>query len=110
MSTYKNTTGRSITDAFNAYHALNPHVYDEVKKLALAAINKGRQKISFKLIINVIRWERFMRTEEPTVFNLDGTLVAFKINDAYSSRYARLFVADFPQHADKIEFRELRSE
>ena len=51
-----------------------------------------------------------MRTEEPTVFNLDGTLVAFKINDAYSSRYARLFVADFPQHADKIEFRELRSE
>lgn len=110
MSTFKHATGRSITEAFDTYHQLNPHVYSEVKKLALAAIEKGRKKISFKLIINVIRWERFMQTDEPTSVNVDGQLVAFKINDAYSSRFARLFAQEFPQHVNKIHFRELRSE
>jgi len=107
---FEQNTGRTIQDAFELFHKANPHVYAECKKLAFDAINRGRKAISFKLIINVVRWERFMRTEEPTLFNQDGVQIAFKINDAYSSRYARLFAEEHPEHKDKIEFRTLRSE
>jgi len=110
MSSFKTATGKSIQSAFDAYHELNPQVYTEVKRLALTAIRRGRKKISFKLIVNVIRWERFIDTEEPTTVTVDGEKVAFKINDAYSSRYARLFAEEHPEHVEKIEFRELRSE
>ena len=110
MSFAKNT-GKTIQQAFELYHSLNPKVYEEFKTLAFAAINKGKKKISFKMILNVIRWERFLSTEEPTTVILDDNepAVKFKINDAYGSRYARLFIKDFPQHEDKIELRELRS-
>ena len=107
---FQRSTGRTIQQAFEIYHRLNPHIYDECKKLALSAIRKGRSKISFKLIVNVIRWEKYMQTEEPTLWDQDGKQVRFKINDAYSSRFARLFAKDYPQYADKVEFRELRSE
>jgi hypothetical protein len=106
---FAENTGRTIQEAFEEFHRLNPSVYNECKKLALDAIQKGRKKISFKLIINVIRWEKYLQTEEPTLWNQDGKQVAFKINDAYSSRYARLFRSEFPQYADRIEFRDLRS-
>ena len=108
MNFFKNT-GITIQDAFNKYHAENPHVYEQFKRLALSAINKGKSKISFKMILNVVRWEVFIQTSEPTLFDLDGKMTKFKINDAYSSRYARLFVDEFPQHIDKVEFRELRA-
>lgn len=107
---FRENTGKTIQQAFEQYHKLNPHVYNKFKELALKAINKGRKKISFKLIMNVIRWEHFMVTEEPTLFNDKGVLVKFRINDAYGSRYARMFATDFPEHENKINFRELRSE
>lgn len=107
---FKQNTGRTIQEAFEIFHRLNPQVYAECRRLALEALRKGRKKISFKLIINVVRWEKFMQTEEPTLWNQNGTLTAFKINDAYSSRYARLFKKEFPEYAHRIEFRGLRSE
>ena len=106
---YKQSTGISIQDSFELFHELNPKVYLEFRKLALEAINLGKTKISFKLLINKIRWDVFIATVEPTLFDLDGKVVKFKINDAYSSRYARLFAKDFPQYSDRIEFRRLRS-
>ena len=106
---FKTNTGLSIQDAFDKYHSENPNVYEQFKRLALTAINKGKKKISFKMLLNVVRWEVFIQTSEPTLFDLDGKLTKFKINDAYSSRYARLFIKDYPEHEDKIEFRELRA-
>jgi len=106
---FAQNTGKTIQQAFEEYHRLNPQVYKEFVKRALLAINKGKTKISFKLILNVIRWEKFMQTEEPTLFNQNGEQIKFKINDAYGSRYARLFIKEYPQHQDKIELRELRA-
>lgn len=103
---YKQAT---IENAFNLYHRANPAVYVEFKNLALRAISLGRKQISAKMICNVIRWEKFIQTEEPTLWNQDGVLVKFKLNDAYTSRYARLFAEEYPEHADKLEMRELRS-
>ncbi len=106
---FKQNTGTSIQDAFEQYHRDNPHVYDKFKELALLAINRGKKKISFKMIMNVIRWEYFITTTENNQVTLEGESVKFKINDAYGSRYSRLFIQDFPEHENKIELRKLRT-
>lgn len=108
MSSYKQATGKSIQEAFEIYHTANPKVYNELKRMALQAINKGKSKISFKLITNVLRWEIFMKTEEKQSVQIEGKKVTFKINDAYHSRYARLFADEYPDHKGKVDFRALR--
>lgn len=67
---------------------------------AIRAINKGRKKISAKLIINWIRWHEFLESSD----------LNFRINDAYQAYYARLFCEKHPEHVDKFEFRKLRNE
>ena len=106
---YEATTGKSIQTAFEEFHNANPQVYSHFKRLALQAINKGKKKISIKMIGNVIRWEIYIATVDPDLFNVDGKEKRFKLNDAYFSRYARLFVSDYPEHSNKIELRTLRS-
>lgn len=106
---FKENTGKDIQEAFEEFHKLNPSVYEHFKRIALEAINSGKKKFSAKLICGKIRWDVFMMTEEPTLFNQNGKMKKFKINDAYTSRYARLFGDDFPEHEKCIEYRELRS-
>lgn len=106
---FHSATGKSIQQAFDDYHKNNPKVYEKFKELSLNAIKKGKKKISFKLILNVIRWEHFMNVNEQTDVFLNNELRKFKINDAYASRYARMFINEFPEHSEKIELRELRS-
>lgn len=109
MGSFQKATGKSIDEAFAIYHKLNPEVYVAFKKYAFTAINAGKKKISAKLIINQIRWQYFLLTEEPTLFEVGGKVRQFKLNDIYGSRYARLFIHDFPEHQTKLELRELRS-
>jgi hypothetical protein len=101
MATYAETTNCTIKQAFTDFDLANPHVYQTMRALALSAINNGKRKISFKLILNVVRWEQYMQTNDTTC--------SFKINDAYSAHYARKFAAEFPTYTDHIEFRALRS-
>jgi hypothetical protein len=104
---YVSVTGKTIQESFEEFHLKNPIVYEHFKELAFRAIGKGKNKISFKMIMNVIRWDIFIKTSDEPM-NLKE-MVKFKINDAYGSRYARLFVSDFPEHKSKIEMRNLRS-
>ena len=107
---YKSATGKSITEAFNDFDEANPNVYKKFVELAFEAIKKGKQKLSFKLMLNRIRWDIYMEIEKTDLFSDPKTGKSYKINDAFHSRYARKFVADYPDHADKVELRELRSE
>lgn len=100
---------RSIQEAFETFNEKNPDVYNHFIRLALAAVRKGKRRISANMIINVIRWDIFMKTTDDTLFTKAGTEISFKINDHYSSRYARLFIRDYPQFADRIDMREIRS-
>ena len=97
---YKELNGVSIREGFDLFNKENPHIFEQFEKQALAAISKGRTKISSKLIINWIRWNEFLRTSDQN----------FKINDAYQSYYARYFVEKYPQYKDFFEFRKLRNE
>lgn len=105
MASYQRQTGKTIQEAFDKFHEKNPKIYELFKKFALQIIEKRKgknnKKTSAKLIINRIRWEIYVET-----INDDG----YRINDAWSSRYARKFADDYPEHADLFNFRLLRAE
>lgn len=93
-------TGESIRSSFEKFHKSNPHVYAAFSKQVFAAIKAGRTKISAKLVINWIRWNEYLETSDSS----------FKINDAYQSYYARMFVANNPKFENIFTFRKLRNE
>lgn len=87
----------TIEARFLAFHAANPQVYEEFKRFAFQAIAHGASSLSSKFILERVRWESMITTHGG----------GFKINNDFTSRYARLFAKDFPAHADKFEFREV---
>ena len=97
---YKELKGYTIREGFEKFHKENPHVFEQFEKQALDAINKGREKISAKLIINWIRWNEYLRSSDQN----------FKINDAYQSYYARHFIKVHPEYDSCFYFRKLRNE
>jgi hypothetical protein len=101
MSKFEEQTGRSIEAAFAEFHSANPLVYDLFKGQVFRAIQRNRTKISSKQIIGYLRWE--------VALQINNDKDEFKINDAFTSHYARLFAKEHPQHADIFNFRELRS-
>lgn len=105
MATYQNQMGKTIQHAFEIYDVQNPKIWELFKKFALQILekrkHKAKNKTSAKLIIERIRWEIYVET-----ISDDG----YKINDAWSSRYARKFADEFPEHATLFNYRSLRSE
>ena len=100
MSTLAETTGKTIKESFDVFNANNPEVYNLFEMKAIMASKMGKKKISSKLIVNVIRWEAFLDTED--------SVSTFKINDAYTSHYARLFAINNPTLRSLFNYRELR--
>lgn len=107
--TYSQNTGRSIQEDFKKFHENNPHVYQTIKKEAFKLLKGGAKKISIKRVANVVRWDKYFITNEPTLFEIEGEQRRFKINDAFTSRYNRLFITEHPELADKLETRRLRA-
>lgn len=100
MSTFAATNGITIAKAFEHFHAQNPAIYDLFKRYAYHLLReKGKKLISSKMIINRIRWEKYVET----------TSKDYRINDAFTPHYARLFIADHPEYKESIEMRFLRS-
>lgn len=100
--THLEAHGVSIKDSFKLFHEKNPQVYELFEMKAMTAIKMGKRKISSKLIINVLRWEMFIDTED--------TITTYKINDSYSSHYARLFAEKNPKYRNVFNYRKLRAE
>jgi len=105
---FKSATGKTIQEAFEDFDKNNPKVYQLFKEQVLKAIAKGKDRISPKYIINWLRWEIFIKTDDAIEIEIEGEKLMFKINDAYSSRYARKFIDEFPIHEAKIARRRLR--
>ena len=73
-------------------------IYEEFERLALAAIRRGRVRLSAKFLFELIRWQ--------TAVSEQG---AYKLNGNYSADAARLFDHLNPQHAGMFEFRVRRA-
>lgn len=98
---FEQQTGSTIGIAFVKFHKANPQVFELWCKFSNMLI--ARQKmISTNLVINRIRWEIYF---ESNTRDEDE----FKINNNFCPWYGRLWIKKYPQHADKIRFREIRS-
>jgi hypothetical protein len=90
-----------IAEAFREFNSLNPHVYRNLKVLAYQALRAGRKKIGMKFLFERLRWEYAIKTDRP-----EGE---FKLNNNFTSRYARLLIDQEPDLADLFEIRELKA-
>lgn len=100
MATFKQQRKCSIQEKFEEFHKLNPMVYKRFKAQVKTAIILGKTKISAKTILGYIRWEMDL--------SIQGDFY-FKIDDAFTSRYARLFAKDHPDLEHLFNYRNLRS-
>ena len=96
----------SIQDRFEIFHAANPHIYVLFRRFVREARIAGFNKYSARAIIHRIRWHLDVEIT-PTD---DAETHPFKINDHFSSRYARLMVALNPSFEGFFELRELKTE
>lgn len=91
---------KTIQQAFEEFDKNNPQVYDMFITGFFQAKKSGKKRVSFKMILNKIRWDYYIQTTDIT---------KYKINDAYASRYARKFVSNHPEYKNFIELRALRA-
>lgn len=78
----------------------NPEVFALLRRYALEAKRKG-VKVGIRLLIERIRWDLKVQTERPKD--------APKLNDWFSSFWARRLMAEVPELDDYFETRERRS-
>lgn len=86
----------TIQERFEQFHTDNPQVYEALVKFAREAKKAGKNKLGVKLLVERARWELMFYTKTD-----DG----FKINNSFTSRYARLIME---QEDDLKEFFDLR--
>jgi len=72
---------------FEEFHKNNPDVYRELVRLARMMKARGHKRIGIKMLWEVLRWERAMKTTDQT---------EWKLNNNYTSRYARLIMENEP--------------
>ena len=99
MGTFQAHTGKSIDASFAQFDKKNPLVWKKFESEVFKAIRLGRTKISAKQLIGYIRWYVSIQTTDPK----------WKINDAFTSRYARKFAEKNKAYQHIFEYRELRS-
>jgi len=88
----------SIHERFIAFHAANPHVCRLLIQLA-REMHARRKRVGIKACWERLRWEYALRTEGDDR----------KLNNNYTSRYARLIAGACPDLADAFETRKLRA-
>ena len=96
------TTRASIDERFNEFHHANRWVYQQLEAMTAELITAGQKRIGMKMLIEVLRWRYFRQTFDTTS--------GFKLNNDYTSRYARLLLTAHPEWAGVFETRALSSE
>lgn len=90
----------SIEERFETFHGDNPWVYDSLRLLALDMVRKGHKRVGLKMLFEVLRWQYARAT-----VSTDG----LKLNNDFTSRYARLLAEREPELADAFETRALKT-
>lgn len=83
-----NAHGLTLDQQFAAFHAANPHVYDALRRLALQLARRG-QRMGIKALFEVLRWQYAMTTSDASS--------DYKLNNNYTSFYARLLMGQEPE-------------
>lgn len=91
----------SISEKFEEFHALNPHVYELFVRYSRMALDRGFERFSAKAVFERLRWHLNFETRG------DDT---FKINNNYTALYARKTMEEYPEFVGFFELRERISE
>lgn len=75
--------------AFRAFHAENPHVYEQLERLAFKLRNKGVERWGIKALWEVLRYELAVATNAP--------VSSFRLNNNHTAHYARLLMERNPE-------------
>ncbi len=97
---FNESEDRSIQARFEAFHRAHPEVYDLFCRFANEMLIAGHGRYSARAIVHQIRWHHDVNPERHS---------GFKINDHFSSRYARLLVDSNPRFDGFFELRELKT-
>lgn len=89
--------GQTIEEAFEAFHAANPHVYRTLVAMAWEAKNRGVRKVGIGMMFEVLRWNHALQTGGDE----------FKLNNNFRSYYSRRIMLDDPRLEGIFETRML---
>ena len=92
--------GSTIEERFQQFHEANPHVMRAFVRLAVETKKQGHASYGAKALFEVLRWKYALETKD-----VDG----FKLNNNYTSRYARLAMDEQPFLEDFFNTRQLRA-
>jgi hypothetical protein len=92
---------RTIQQKFEDFHHGNPKVYDELVRMARVLQARGHARVGIELLFAQIRWMSLMSTS--------GDDDGFRLNNSFTSRYARLILAEHPEFDALFEIRTLRA-
>jgi len=84
----------SIEGRFLAFHTANPHVYAELRKMALQLISVGHPRLGIGMLWEVLRWRSMTTTGDP-----------YKLNNDFRALYARELMDREPQFEGVFETR-----
>lgn len=87
---------------FWTFHTQNPSVYDELRDLALKLRRQGRKHYSIKALFEVVRFHRAIQTKGDAKYE-------WKLNNNYTSLYARLLMQNEPELHDFFDTRVRRA-
>lgn len=90
-----------LRDKFLEFHGRNPAVYDGLLRLAYTGKRAGRTKLGMKQLFEVLRWEWMIE-------GLPDIHEQYKLNNNYTSRYARLIMASEPDLEGIFDTRKLK--
>jgi hypothetical protein len=88
-----------IEERFREFHLANPQVYYALHDLAMRLARQGRRRIGVKMLWETLRYSYSFAT--------DGD--EYKLNNVFTSRYARLLMDQEPELRGLIETRALRA-
>lgn len=93
---------KSIKESFVEFHKANPAVYFALQKLAAQMWERGRRRISIKMLFEVLRWDYYLSTNDP---NSD-----FKLNNNYTAYYARMLMLNHPEWDGLFQIKKVKGE
>lgn len=91
------TVTKTTETSFQQFHKGNPHVYDQLKALALRLKKVGVESYGMKALFEILRFNALLSVDNK-----------FKLSNNYTSLYARLLMQQEPELAGFFVTRSLR--
>ncbi|WP_236244204.1 hypothetical protein [Streptomyces sp. CC210A] len=91
--------GPTLDERFNDFHASHPWILEALEELTAQWVGAGGGRIGVKALFEQLRWSSpHIASGEP-----------FRLNNNFTSRYARLLCARHPEWAGVFQLRSLRT-